>query len=87
MKRCRLEYETRRSVEEKERSECTFSPNIRSRFRIKTNYDSIENNESFYLKNMQWLDRKDKSIKKLQCEKNLEDAGSFTFTPHIVNVT
>ena len=52
IRKCRLEYETKKSKEDKERSECTFSPNIHSRNRIRTEYDSVDKNESFYIKNM-----------------------------------
>lgn len=66
-KKMKLEYETKRSREEDEKQYCTFSPNIRSR--ISTTPPPC-NDDSFYLKNLEWQERRNKDIKRQQCERN-----------------
>ena len=76
-----MEYESRKSKEEKSRAECTFNPNISVRYRT-----NEADNDSFYIKNLEWQDRKEKKIKVQQCEKNQENVNGLTFTPRIVLV-
>lgn len=42
--------------------------------------------ERFYQKNMDWQLRKDREIKKKQCEMNSESLSNLTFTPKIVEI-
>jgi hypothetical protein len=42
--------------------------------------------ERFYQKNMDWQQRKDREIKKKQCEMNSESLSNLTFTPKIVEI-
>lgn len=85
-KRIKLIEEGRRSLEAKEVKECTFSPCVKFS-RLKT--ESVcneEDSETFYKKNIEWQQRKEKNIKIMQCEKNSRHMKDITFTPKIVNI-
>lgn len=48
-------------------------------------YSSVEKSNEFYERNLKWQEDKEKGIRKLQCEKNVQNTTAYTFTPKIVN--
>jgi hypothetical protein len=61
-RKMKLEYETKRSRDEEEVQRCTFSPNIRSRLSTTPRDD-----ESFYIRNLEWQERRNREVKRQQC--------------------